>query len=565
MEGRMNLSDEENELYTKLFVQCDLDGFGYVSGNATSELFRSSGLSDDVLFSIWEIADKTNSGQLDFAGFCVCLRLIGHVQIYGPHALRDCDVLMNKTPEELPFFSYPGPSSYSNINQTGYDVDPALYFISTSDLDGYKYTFLQLTPDLNDFLLGEDARNFYLNTTNLSQDDLMHLWSLADIDKDGRLSFREFCVMQKLCECLKLYGTMPHMLPNPLLQFLEDYFPEFTPFEAGKVRGPYSPGEDAGPTKLPGEADLNKHASQATKVIAEKGVRSEAFVGNEHADPSAPPRSPPLVTNELIVQCENLLNTLRDAINSEESGLDAAKREASEVETKLKSDTKTLENLLTEYRSLVGDSQNTSKRRSLLNNKLSIVQEQIQEMRNQIQNMRVGNVALSSNIDKNNEEQSLLQNTRQMFLKQLDDETNLLKLEERELGEMSNTLQQLRRQRDLLTEKSNQLRECLSQSENATKTMLRSIQLQQGKILSVRNERISLLEEKLKLTNEINRLNNSDNNLNSSGQNPVVPGFSDTSISSEQPSKPVSRNLNLDKKGIRVSSMNLKVGDEFPQ
>ncbi|UKJ90825.1 hypothetical protein MACJ_001760 [Theileria orientalis] len=564
MEGRMNLSDDENELYTKLFVQCDLDGFGYVSGNATSELFRSSGLSDDVLFSIWEIADKTNTGQLDFSGFCVCLRLIGHVQIYGPHALRDCDVLMNKTPEELPFFSYRGPS-YSNINQTGYDVDPSLYFISTSDLDGYKYTFLQLAPDVNEFLLGEDARGFYLNTTNLSQDDLMHLWSLADVDKDGRLSFREFCVMQKLCECLKLYGAMPHMLPNPLLQFLEDCFPEYTPFEAGKIHPPYSPSEGAGPTKLPSDVDLNQRASQATKVIGEKGVRSEAFVGNEHVDFSGAPRSPPLVTNELIVQCENLLNTLRDAINSEENSLNAAKREASEVETKLKSDTKTLENLLTEYRSLVGDTQNTSKRRSLLNNKLSIVQEQIQEMRNQIQNMRVGNVALSSNIDKNNEEQSLLQNTRQMFLKQLDDETNLLKLEERELGEMSNTLQQLRRQRDLLNEKSNQLRECLSQSENATKTMLRSIQLQQGKILSVRNERISLLEEKLKLTNEINRLNNSDNNLNSSSQNPAVPGFGDNSISSEQHSKPVSRNLNLDKKGIRVSSMNLKVGDEFPQ
>eukprot|EP00375_Theileria_parva_P002821 XP_765502.1 hypothetical protein [Theileria parva strain Muguga] len=539
MDSRINLSHEENEFYSSLFVQCDLDGYGYASGDTASFLFRKSGLDDDLLFAIWELGDKTHSGQLDFPGFCVCMRMIAHIQLYGPQAMRDARFLMNKIPERLPIlvlsdhlkpmenanheFQFNNPPNdqfpdtendfnhadeFNNTRPEG-PVESDPFVISSSDFEGYKYTFIQLTNSLDDYLTGEDARNFYHKTTNLSSDDLMYLWHLADFDKDGMLNLREFCVMQKLCESINIFGSLPKLLPDPLFEFLQsDNFPDYDSVAQTPPPETPLPVDVTVPTVPPNIPNLppqiaNTVNKKSAVKMGEKGIRSDPFVQNEHDQPQV---SATYITNDLILQCENLLNTLRDAINSEKSSISSTNNECSEIENKLKSDTKTLENLMAEYRTIVGDSQNMSKRRSLLQNKLSIVQDQIQEIRNQIQSIRVSNVALSNNIDKNNEEQSILQNTRQMFLKQLEDDTNLLKIEERELAEISNHLQQLKRQRDLLKEKNNQLKECLSQSENATKTMLRSIQHQQGKIMAVRNERINLLEERLKTKDEINNL-----------------------------------------------------------
>uniref|UniRef100_A0A3B0MSM2 Cytoskeletal-regulatory complex EF hand/EF-hand domain pair, putative n=1 Tax=Theileria annulata TaxID=5874 RepID=A0A3B0MSM2_THEAN len=589
MSTRINLSHEENDFYSSLFVQCDTDGYGYASGDTVSFLLRKSDLDEDLLYSIWEIADKNKTGQLDFSGFCICMRLIAHVQQYGPQALHDPTIL-NEVPEHLPIFAFPeqiNPMENFNTqfqfnnhenqfgntddlkNENGFNknraeehVESDPFTISSSDFEGYKYSFIQLTNSLDGYLLGDEARAFYLSTTNLGLDDLMHLWNLADFDKDGRLTLREFCVMQKLCESVNIFETLPKLLPDPLFEFLQsDNFPDYasvaqTPPDTTLPVDVTVPTVQSNVPTLPPQI-ANTVNKKSVMTMGEKGIRSDPFAPNELDHPQV---STTYITNDLILQCENLLKTLRDAINSEKNSILATNNESIEIETKLKSDTKTLENLMAEYRTIVGDSQNMSKRRSLLNSKLSIVNDQIQEIRNQIQSIRVSSVALSSSIDKNNEEQSLLQNARQMFLKQLEEDTNLLKIEERELAEISNHLQQLKRQRDLLKEKNNQLKECLSQSENATKTMLRSIQHQQGKIMAVRNERINLLEERLKMTNEINSLNQQDANPNDSL------GLADNSSSSEASRNfTVNRNVNLDKKGIRVSSSSLKVGDEFPK
>lgn len=47
------LTDKEQSYYAELFQTCDVDGTGKFSGGQVSELFRASGLSQDILIQVW--------------------------------------------------------------------------------------------------------------------------------------------------------------------------------------------------------------------------------------------------------------------------------------------------------------------------------------------------------------------------------------------------------------------------------------------------------------------------------------------------------------------------------
>lgn len=51
MEG-VKLAEQEQTYYGELFQNCDIDGSGKVTGSKASDLFRLSGLSQDVLLQV---------------------------------------------------------------------------------------------------------------------------------------------------------------------------------------------------------------------------------------------------------------------------------------------------------------------------------------------------------------------------------------------------------------------------------------------------------------------------------------------------------------------------------
>lgn len=86
MEG-VKLAEQEQTYYGELFQNCDIDGSGKVTGSKASDLFRLSGLSQDVLLQISELCGAKRLGHFGRSQFYIALKLIAAVQCGLPAKL----------------------------------------------------------------------------------------------------------------------------------------------------------------------------------------------------------------------------------------------------------------------------------------------------------------------------------------------------------------------------------------------------------------------------------------------------------------------------------------------
>ncbi|XP_062251176.1 ralBP1-associated Eps domain-containing protein 2 [Platichthys flesus] len=130
------------------------------------------------------------------------------------------------------------------------DDDP--WRITEEQLEYYTNQFRNLQPDLGALILGTVAKNFFTKS-KLPIPELSHIWELSDVDRDGALTFSEFCTAFHLIVARKNGYPLPESLP-PTLQpgFLqqEDDLPD-TPESAE----PLIVFEDAEPR--PSQMDLS--------------------------------------------------------------------------------------------------------------------------------------------------------------------------------------------------------------------------------------------------------------------------------------------------------------------
>lgn len=86
MEG-VKLAEQEQNFYGELFQNCDIEGSGKVTGSKASDLFRLSGLSQDVLLQISELCGAKRLGHFGRSQFYIALKLIAAVQCGLPAKL----------------------------------------------------------------------------------------------------------------------------------------------------------------------------------------------------------------------------------------------------------------------------------------------------------------------------------------------------------------------------------------------------------------------------------------------------------------------------------------------
>ncbi|XP_016423103.1 ralBP1-associated Eps domain-containing protein 2 [Sinocyclocheilus rhinocerous] len=74
--------------------------------------------------------------------------------------------------------------------EVDYSDDP--WRITEEQREYYTNQFRSLQPDLSALIMGTVAKNFFTKS-KLSIPELSHIWELSDVDKDGALTFPEFC------------------------------------------------------------------------------------------------------------------------------------------------------------------------------------------------------------------------------------------------------------------------------------------------------------------------------------------------------------------------------------
>ncbi|XP_008943765.1 PREDICTED: ralBP1-associated Eps domain-containing protein 2, partial [Merops nubicus] len=88
--------------------------------------------------------------------------------------------------------------------------------ITEEQRDYYINQFRSLQPDLNSFISGSVAKNFFTKS-KLPIPELSHIWELSDVDCDGALTLPEFCAAFHLVVARKNGYQLPETLPETLL------------------------------------------------------------------------------------------------------------------------------------------------------------------------------------------------------------------------------------------------------------------------------------------------------------------------------------------------------------
>ncbi|XP_051515515.1 ralBP1-associated Eps domain-containing protein 2-like isoform X8 [Myxocyprinus asiaticus] len=176
-------------------------------------------------------------------------------------------------------------------NEIDYSDDP--WRITEEQREYYTNQFKSLQPDLSALIVGTVAKNFFTKS-KLPIPELSHIWELSDVDRDGALTFPEFCIAFHLIVARKNGYPLPETLPltlrpcyvkqgvvtvppsevtQPLIVFDDNMTPKASQLEMSSV--------DLQMTPLPG-VSTSKHDTR------EESGNSE-FSPKRHPDPQEKP------------------------------------------------------------------------------------------------------------------------------------------------------------------------------------------------------------------------------------------------------------------------------------
>uniref|UniRef100_A0A8C6KXJ3 Epidermal growth factor receptor pathway substrate 15 like 1 n=1 Tax=Nothobranchius furzeri TaxID=105023 RepID=A0A8C6KXJ3_NOTFU len=194
------------ESYYRQVSLLDPRNTGKISAGDAAQFLKKSGLSDNTLGKIWDLADSDRKGYLDKRGFFIALRLVASAQGGNDISLNN----LNQTAAAPKFRDT--DSQLLSGSTTAFDSQWA---IRPDEKGKFEGIFESLSP-VNGLLSGEKVRPVLINS-KLPLDVLGKIWDLSDVDKDGHLDKEEFTVALHLVYRAMEKEPVPSSLPPSLI------------------------------------------------------------------------------------------------------------------------------------------------------------------------------------------------------------------------------------------------------------------------------------------------------------------------------------------------------------
>jgi len=206
-------TEMEKNYYQNLYVIADTDHDGKISGQEALVFLKKTKLPDQVLKQIWDLVDVNKQGYLLPKEFAIAMRLISQAQNNQPVSMSTL-AQVNALPT---FEGIPNPQNLS---------------VTFDEVVKYDELFLQADANHDGFVDGMEAKNFFAKS-NLQQEQLKEIWSLADTTRAGKLGKIQFRIAIHLVYHVLKGLSLPPSLSSSFLQQVEVSTPTNAPVFTG--------------------------------------------------------------------------------------------------------------------------------------------------------------------------------------------------------------------------------------------------------------------------------------------------------------------------------------------
>jgi hypothetical protein len=194
-----------------------------MTGLEAKDLLSRSGLDVATLGRIWQLSDVTKDGKLDFVEFGIAMWLVNHCM--SGQALPD--VLPRSVPATI---ASGGAAAANGAGDADNDDIVDATRITDIEMNNYDTIFSRADDDHDGFVTGDRACAWALTRaratglqakelfgrSKLPANELAQIWSLADRDRDTRLSRFEFAIAMHLINATLQGVPLPQQLPPAL-------------------------------------------------------------------------------------------------------------------------------------------------------------------------------------------------------------------------------------------------------------------------------------------------------------------------------------------------------------
>lgn len=232
--------------YAALFERQPLSG-SMLSGEQARQIFEKSGLPNETLGRIWQLADTEQRGALVLPEFVIAMHLLTSIKSGALRALPNilpAALYEAATRRAAPGAARPqspsGPALSAIPRQLsgqaqmpmrpGSSLGPTLgrsplapqatgdaWLVTPADKQRFDQIYDSLDKSKKGYITGEEAVPFF-SQSNLPEAVLANIWDLADIRSEGILNRDEFAVAMYLIRQQRTkQGDLPQTLPPNLM------------------------------------------------------------------------------------------------------------------------------------------------------------------------------------------------------------------------------------------------------------------------------------------------------------------------------------------------------------